>query len=647
MNLGNLWSGDCAVRLGWTVLHSIWQGTVIAAVLAAILSFIPRRFAQARYLVSLIALAAVFGSAVMTFELVAGAPSERAVRSTQIAQPSEPDSLTADSPIRLSAISKAAGKPTLLPGLQSFLWRAAGRLKAALPVIAQLWAMGVLALCCRNLGGWIAAQRLRVIGVHPPDESIRRSALVMAGGLGLRRHVRVLISSIVQTPMVIGWLRPVLLLPAALATGLAPTQIECLLAHELAHIRRHDYLINLLQVLAETLLFYHPAVWWVSRQVRLERERCCDEIAASLIDDRCTYAGSLAALAESPVGARIALAARGSNGGELLRRVRTVLRLEEAAPKRVAPLAIAACLLLFALTIRVSLVRAEPAALVQSAASTTTRPVATLQADCVLSGLVDGKRQVLASPRLNLENDLQTGFLFTGKPPVIIEQNAGQEKGIFGTIRAQTLTGGSLRVICSLDRRTGQAAQPKMNDAELLAKQNALAALGADLDKAQRLYGAALEADRRHKAGGPPYTDEEIARVSPDFANKVAKYDDALFTYQQHLSNYGSSYPATVAAQRSLSWWQQAITKARDDFNQRFFIEESGGVPRAYPSSPDHWREMVDRLSSELDRETRSIKRLVVDGAVHTDQIVKPGEPISLELEDGTRLEVTVHSSDR
>ena len=97
-------------------------------------------------------------------------------------------------------------------------------------------------------------------------------------------------------PTVIGWLKPVVLLPASALAGLTPRQLEAILAHELAHIRRHDYLVNLLQTLVETLLFYHPAVWWLSRRIRVERENCCDDLAVSLCGDPVAYAAALADL---------------------------------------------------------------------------------------------------------------------------------------------------------------------------------------------------------------------------------------------------------------------------------------------------------------------------------------------------------------
>jgi len=133
------------------------------------------------------------------------------------------------------------------------------------------------------------------------------------------RSVRLLATDRVDSPSVIGWLRPVILAPVGVLCGLAPEQVEALLAHELAHVRRHDYLVNVLQGIAESLLFYHPAVWWISNQIRAEREHCCDDLAVAASGDVLVYARALAELESMrPAHFKAALSA---NGGSLLRRI--------------------------------------------------------------------------------------------------------------------------------------------------------------------------------------------------------------------------------------------------------------------------------------------------------------------------------------
>ena len=168
---------------------------------------------------------------------------------------------------------------------------------------------------------WV--QRLKSHRTTAVSARWQHTAQTLARQLHIRRPVRLLESASVAVPTVIGWLRPVVLMPASALAGLSPEQLQAILAHELAHIRRHDYLVNLLQTLVETLLFYHPAVWWLSRRIRAEREHCCDDLAVSLCGDPYTYARALADLEglRAP-SVPLALAA---TGGSLLGRVRRLV----------------------------------------------------------------------------------------------------------------------------------------------------------------------------------------------------------------------------------------------------------------------------------------------------------------------------------
>src|SRR5262249_55483729 len=143
----------------------------------------------------------------------------------------------------------------------------------------------------------------------------------LAARLRVRMPVKLVESALVEVPTVIGWLKPMILLPAAALAGLDPRQLEALLAHELAHVRRHDYLVNLLQTAIETLLFYPPAVWWLSRRIREERELCCDDLAITVCGDGMVYARALATMEELRSAPALTLAA---DGGSLLARIRRI-----------------------------------------------------------------------------------------------------------------------------------------------------------------------------------------------------------------------------------------------------------------------------------------------------------------------------------
>src|SRR5262249_31480014 len=160
--------------------------------------------------------------------------------------------------------------------------------------------------------------RLVTRSASPACEPWLSLARRLSLALGVRQAVRLLESTAIEVPAVLGLLRPVILLPASAVTGLTPAQLEMILAHELAHIRRHDFLVTLFQSAVETLLFYHPAVWWISRQVRIERENCCDDLAVAVCGTPLQYARALARLEE--LRAEALPLAVSANGGSLMER---------------------------------------------------------------------------------------------------------------------------------------------------------------------------------------------------------------------------------------------------------------------------------------------------------------------------------------
>ncbi|HKW01684.1 MAG TPA: M56 family metallopeptidase, partial [Vicinamibacterales bacterium] len=190
-------------------------------------------------------------------------------------------------------------------------------------IVLAIWMIGVIALSIRLLGGWLTARRVTRRQRRPVTAEIQAMAARLAERLALRRVVDVVESAGVAVPIMVGWLKPVIVLPTSVISGFTPEQVEALIVHELAHIRRNDYLVNLLQAAVETVLFYHPAVWWVSSRIRTEREHCCDDVAVTICD-RLVYARALSDLAAL---ATPSLAMAASNGS-LVERVRRILGRE-------------------------------------------------------------------------------------------------------------------------------------------------------------------------------------------------------------------------------------------------------------------------------------------------------------------------------
>ncbi|MGE5294792.1 MAG: M56 family metallopeptidase, partial [Solirubrobacterales bacterium] len=349
MNALTTWlSHGVAERLGWTLLHSLWQATLVAAVLAIVLRFLAKSSAQLRYAIACAAMIAMALLPAATSGLLS-LPSGKA---TMPAAPRE----------QVQQLPAAARVETLrvsMPPIQAQTpsepayerpWRdvAVERLESALPYAVSVWLAGVLLFSVRHLLAWTRLRQLRHRQVRPADANLCDGLSTMTKRLGIQRAVRLVESGLVQVPTVIGWLRPMILLPACAATGLPADQLEALLLHELAHVRRYDYLVNLAQAVLETLGFYHPAVWWVSNRIRVERENCCDDVAARALGDNLRYAKALASMedlrADQP---GLAMAA---SGGSLLARIRRLVGRSpnEGSSSTWAPVLVVGLLLLVA-----------------------------------------------------------------------------------------------------------------------------------------------------------------------------------------------------------------------------------------------------------------------------------------------------------
>lgn len=316
---------DLVPRVGWALLHFVWQGTLLAAMLAAVLWFMRRSSAGVRYAVSCMTLVAMCVVPVITAVQVRpdrpanmhgiGTRASAVSRAQTAAPAPEGPHRATVGRTRSSAVPQRS-QLTLEQRTRIFLHR-------NIAWIVGLWALGVLLLSLRLAGACIYLRRLARTATRPLEDSWNATVSRLARTAGLRRPILAFASDTIAAPSVIGWLQPVLLMPVSALTGLPVREVESLLAHEIAHIRRHDYLVNLLQALAETVLFYHPAVWWVSRRIRIEREFCCDDLAVTICGDRETYARALARMTTQRLSApQLAPAA---DGGSLPDRIARIL----------------------------------------------------------------------------------------------------------------------------------------------------------------------------------------------------------------------------------------------------------------------------------------------------------------------------------
>ena len=283
--------------LAWTLLHFLWQGALLGALAWAGLTALTRRSASARYLWASAVLGLMALAPVLTFLLLLRSGGAPAPEAGLLPSPAE-----------------------ALP-----LWvRVQLQLRPWLPALTFGWLAGASLFGLRLAGGLVMIQRLRNVGTSPVPSQWHLVLSRLSRELKLSRTVRLLGSAKVDVPTVVGWLRPVILLPASALTQLSPGQLEAILAHELAHVRRHDFAVNLLQACVEALLFYHPAVWWLSARIRDERELACDDVAVALCGDALAYAQALAVLDDlrSPLPT-LALA---SHGGSLMKRITRLIQ---------------------------------------------------------------------------------------------------------------------------------------------------------------------------------------------------------------------------------------------------------------------------------------------------------------------------------
>ena len=286
--------------VGWTLLHFLWQGALLGLVYRVLRPLC--HGVGARYRLGMLTLSAMLLCPIVTFVYLWPAPA--------------------------LAPGVAAALPSIdVTATDAGLQAAAGGnvLESWLPWLVAIWFVGASAIAIRAFNQW---RRLAWL-VRNATIPLADCATVLArlrARFGIRRPVRLLGSLGIDTPMLVGWLRPTILLPISMLSGFTPQQIELIIAHELGHVRRWDYLANLLQVVIETILFYHPIVHWISRDVREARESCCDDLVLALAEGSpVVYASALADLEELRLDTTVAAPALAASGGVLLTRIRRIV----------------------------------------------------------------------------------------------------------------------------------------------------------------------------------------------------------------------------------------------------------------------------------------------------------------------------------
>jgi len=295
--------------LGWTLLHFVWQGAGLAAMLALALAVC--RSAQVRYAAAVATLGWMMAGPVITFAwLEWGTVS--AVQSGAHGASTWAETSTQHA----TALSGSVAPSDAVPRTQG---------PAGIVWLVEAWFLGVLLLSLRTAGGLLVITRMRRKEIRSVTAELQEKCLALQRRMGLQeRAIRYCESHRLEAPAVLGWFRPVLLLPVRALTGLSAEQMEAVIAHELAHIRRFDAFVNFFQIAVETLLFYHPAVWWVSERIRAERENCCDDEALAVCGNAVDYARALTMMEEWRTAPSLVMAA---NHGALATRVLRLLKV--------------------------------------------------------------------------------------------------------------------------------------------------------------------------------------------------------------------------------------------------------------------------------------------------------------------------------
>ena len=335
MNFKLLLNTTLVENLGWTLLHSLWQIMAIAAFCFLGLKAAQKMSANFRYLLACTALFLALAVPATTFFLFASVPAK--TTGNAFVESSNGKKYVGGKPVQgesVSAFEKNEAETIVnsepIYSLENIQTHFQNYFVPNLPILVWFWIAGVLFFAARTGGGLWRLHNLKTTEIVEPNGDWQQQFARLCGKIGVTAKAKLRESAQVAAPVVIGWLKPVVLIPSGAFLGVAPAQLEAIIVHELMHVRRADFLVNFLQTLVEILLFYHPCAWWISREIRREREFVCDDLVVSFYGEPLSYARALANLEQFRQTAKqnvpqLSLAA---NGGNLMKRIQRILKKE-------------------------------------------------------------------------------------------------------------------------------------------------------------------------------------------------------------------------------------------------------------------------------------------------------------------------------
>ncbi|WP_110055682.1 M56 family metallopeptidase [Chitinophaga sp. S165] len=307
-------TADLIQAFGWALLHSFWQAFFIFACLRLVLILWPQASSSIKYNLSYISLAGIF----TWFSVTLWQQIEAVKRVHHAAQLMIETGIRPSSRVEVPVIYKSQAELTgLFPSLE--MW---------FPVLVAIYVAGVAVMTIKLTLDLLQLQQIRKKQVFPIDEAWEKHLQKLAVQLRIPRRVKLLISQYIQVPVMIGFLKPVILLPVAMFNNLTAEQLEAILLHELAHVKRNDYLLNIFQSIVETILFFNPFVWWISKNIRLEREHCCDDLVLASQVQPLHYAKALVALEEYRLTVNALAMAAADNKQHLFHRIKRIMEMK-------------------------------------------------------------------------------------------------------------------------------------------------------------------------------------------------------------------------------------------------------------------------------------------------------------------------------
>ncbi|MBV8252467.1 MAG: M56 family metallopeptidase [Chitinophaga sp.] len=308
-------TGDLICALGWTILHSTWQAFFVFICLKAVLALWPMASAKIKYNLSVVSLAGIFTWFVIT--LCQQITAFQAARESVATAMTHLQLLAPTAPLHVETVYKSQDElKWLFPRMEDWF-----------PVLVALYVVGFCLMTIKLFSDLAQLQQIKTNKTSPMDPSWDKHLERLVAQLRIPRKVQLLVSGYIQVPVMLGFFKPIILLPIAMVNNLTPVQLEAILLHELAHIKRNDYLLNIFQSIVETILFFNPFVWQISRIIRQEREHCCDDLVVGSIQPL-HYAQALVALEEYRLSSNALAMAAANNKQHLFNRIKRIMEMK-------------------------------------------------------------------------------------------------------------------------------------------------------------------------------------------------------------------------------------------------------------------------------------------------------------------------------